>query len=238
MNPILHELARKQWVWSATSAKQQKQKKCISTGFTELDKALNAGFPNAGMIHVQTITGCGELDLFINILKQQNVQNEQSGNNKFWVFVSPPGVPNAEYLLAQHIDINNLLVIHKTTTEEALWSAEQCAKSGACIGVFLWQKRLSQLQVRKLELSAQHGQSYCIWFTDSKVKQANLPLSLSISMTRHKNDIAIQINKQRVGWTQQSITLHRPFNCHTSIKRNKQAHRAAKIINLTQQSLN
>ncbi|MFC3123064.1 recombinase A [Agaribacter flavus] len=233
MNPILHELARKQWLWSATSVKQHAQQR-LSSDFTALEQALNSGFPTAGMIHIQTYLACGELGLFIDILREQEKAKNQMDKHRFWAFICPPGMPNAEYFLSHNIDLTQLLILNETSFEEALWSAEQCAKSGACAGVFLWQKHINHLHVKKLELASLRGQCYCCWFNDNQQLQSNLPLSLSLSLARKGDDIILKINKQKTGWSRQTIKLNRPFKCQSSIKLSAHKPRLAKakVVNL------
>lgn len=230
MNPILHKLQNKQWIWSATSAKQQEQQqKPISTGFANFDEALNAGFPRAGMIHVQSKLGCGEFRLLLQIIQQQD--SEQT--HRFWVIVSPPGDVNAEFLLNHNVDLSRLLIIHKTSSEEALWATEQCVKSGACAGVFIWHKSLTQLQVRKLEIAAQQGKSYCIWFDNSKRKRVNLPLNLSLTLQRDGEDIELNINKQKHGWAQAPVKLPLPLHCRQRFRtKQRQPVVHADVVNL------
>ncbi len=229
MNPILHELQNKQWVWSATSAKQQEQQKPTSTGFATLDQALNAGFPRAGMIHVQSKLGCGEFQLLLKIIQQQ----DSDQRHRFWVIVSPPGNVNAEFLLNHNVDLARLLVIHKTSDEEALWATEQCVKSGACAGIFMWHKSLTHLQIRKLEIAAQQGKSYCIWFDNSEHMRTNLPLNLSLTLQRNGEQVNVNINKQKHGWAKAPVKLPLPLHCRQRF-RAKQRQRIAQadVVNL------
>jgi hypothetical protein len=212
MNPILNELENKQWIWSAAKTLQASSEHTrLKTGYEPLDSALSAGFPNAGMIHVSSHLGCGELRLMLKILQHQ----KRSNGHKIWVFITPPCQLNAEFLLSENISLEQLILIHPDSLEEALWSAEQCAKSGVCEAVFLWQKSLKHTQIRKLELAALHGASHCFWFDSSQHKTANLPLSLSLSLQREDQQLKVRINKQKVGWAKAPINIKLGFKSRT-----------------------
>lgn len=230
MNPILHDLQNKQWIWTATNASHQMANTKLKTGYESLDKVLSNGFPIAGMIHIESPLGCGEMRLILSVLKQQDEQNNSA---KLYIFINPPFTLNAEFLLAQNISLSELIVVHTNNIDDALWSAEQSAKSGACYAVFMWQQTLTHIQVRKLEHASQQGNCYCIWLhnhTNSDQQtghacentnvQSNLPLSLSLSISRQADTLSIKVNKQKVGWAQNAVKISLPFT--TAINRSRQ----------------
>lgn len=228
MNPILHDLHNKQWVWTAANAKQQQKQKRIS-GFNNLDKVLSGGFPLAGTIHLQSPLGCGELRFMLSILQQQRVQqqkqcseqraedNTEQSPQKLYIFINPPFELNAEFLLAHKVALNQLVIVQAKTSAEALWTAEQSVKSGACDAVFIWQNQLKHTQIRKLELAAQQGQSYCVWLQSALNQnqqasiQSNLPLSLSLCLSRKGENLEVTVNKQKIGWAQGPVKVALPF---------------------------
>ncbi|MFT6270129.1 MAG: cell division inhibitor SulA [Alphaproteobacteria bacterium] len=231
MNPILHDLQNKQWVWTAANAKHQVSTTKLATGYESLDNVLSSGFPAAGMIHLESPLGCGEMRLMLSILQRQHTESD---DHKLYMFIDPPFTLNAEFLLEQNISLSQLVVVRTSKIEDALWSAEQCAKSGACCVVFMWQHKLKHIQVRKLEHAAQQGNCYCVWLhncsntahlsgqnTDKGTVQSNLPLSLSLSISRQADNLSIKINKQKIGWAQKAVKIPLPFNSrtHSSLKR-------------------
>jgi cell division inhibitor SulA len=226
MNPILHDLQNKQWVWTAADAKHRVATTKLATGYENLDKVLSSGFPAAGMIHLESPLGCGEMRLILSILKGQRNENNE---HKLYMFIDPPFTLNVEFLLTQNISLSQLVVVHTNNMEDVLWCAEQCAKSGACCAVFIWQHKLKHIHVRKLEHAAQQGNCYCIWLhnyknavhlrkdvtyegADTTTQQNNLPLSLSLSITRQADKLSITINKQKIGWAQKAVKVAMPFN--------------------------
>lgn len=203
MKSLLHDLQKKQLVWTAANIDQHQER--IATGYTQLDKALNGGFPQSGLIHINSIMGCGELRLVIPaIVKRQQ-------ENRLCAFIAPPHILNAEFLLAEGIALEQVLFIQASNTEQALWSAEQCAKSGACSAVFIWQDKLQQLQAKKLELAALKGDCLSFFFAHTKYQTDNLPVSLSLSVARKNSQVEVSVNKQKVGWPIPPFSVKVPF---------------------------
>mgnify|MGYP000465822944 CR=1 FL=1 len=147
MNPILHDLQNKRWIWTASNAKKNVNEAALATGFESLDKVLSGGFPRAGMIHLQSPLGCGELRFMLSVLSGLPHQNSTTNEHKLCMFIDPPFALNAEFLLDQKISLSQIIVVRTTHHKDALWSAEQCAKSGACHAVFMWQQQLKHIQV-------------------------------------------------------------------------------------------
>lgn len=231
MNPILRNLQNKQWVWTAANTKEQAPSNKLRTGFSSLDKVLSGGFPRVGMIHLHSLLGCGEMRLILSILRSQEDALAER-KHKLFVFINPPFSLNAEFLLAENIALEQLILLRPKSPQDALWSAEQCAKSGACHSIFIWQKNLKYVQIRKLEHASIQGDCHCIWMDSTQVNQAshksekgeksevnarqNLPLSLSLTLSREDDELNIKVNKQKTGWAQNSIKIPLPFRTRNS----------------------
>lgn len=203
MKSLLHDLQKKQLVWTAANLDQHKER--VATGYKQLDEALNGGFPQSGLIHITSVMGCGELRLVIPAI----VSRQQE--KRLYAFIAPPHLLNAEFLIAEGIALEQVLFIQANTPEQALWSAEQCAKSGACSAVFIWQAKLQQVQAKKLELAALKGDCLSFFFSDAKQQTENLPVSLSLSIQRHNSQVEICVNKQKVGWPIPPFSVKVPF---------------------------
>lgn len=203
MKSLLHDLQKKQLVWTAADLDQHKER--VATGYKQLDEALNGGFPQSGLIHITSVIGCGELRLVIPAIVSR--QHE----SRLYAFIAPPHLLNAEFLIAEGIQLEQVLFIQANTPEQALWSAEQCAKSGACSAVFIWQAKLQQIQAKKLELAALKGDCLSFFFADAKQQADNLPVSLSLSIQRQDSQLTICVNKQKVGWPIPAFSVKVPF---------------------------
>lgn len=202
MHPLLHDLHKKQLVWSAGQHHTNKAK--ISSGFTQVDEALQGGFPESGLIHIKSALGLGELRLVLPAVINKSKQ-------QLCVFISPPFQLNTEFLLAQGLCLEQVLLIDGIASEDALWSAEQCAKSGACAGIFMWQQQLQHTQAKKLELAALKGNCLSFIFSQQQNNTATLPISLSLSLKRQKSRLLIDVNKQKVGWPMPTFSVKVPF---------------------------
>jgi cell division inhibitor SulA len=203
MKSLLHDLQKKQLVWTAAKLDQQQER--VATGYQKLDEALNGGFPQSGLVHIASILGCGEMRLVVPALLNMHE------DKRLCAFIAPPHLLNAEFLLSEGINLERVLIIQANSSQEALWSAEQCAKSGACSAVFVWQNTLQQNQAKKLELAALKGQCLNFFFTSGQHQTDNLPVSLSLSMKREDQQVQVKINKQKVGWPLPPFTVKVPF---------------------------
>ena len=124
----------------------------VSTQYDELDKTLNGGFPAEGIIELKTPLGIGELRLLFPYLV-----NKQKAEKQECVFIAPPIQLNAEFLLANGLELTSTLILPVYDEKKALWATEQALSSGCCSTVVLWQTQLSIKQVRRLMLACERG---------------------------------------------------------------------------------
>lgn len=208
MNAILSSLQNKQLVWRAG---QTGPKACalgnantlVQTGYQEMDQALNGGWPPVGVVEIQSALGVGELRLALpGFVSQQK--------NRLLMFIAPPWLINAEMLHAQGFNLQNVVIVNSNNGQAALWSAEQCLKSGCCAAVFMWHKQLQMHQVKRLQLASEQGHSALFIFNTHRLSQG-LPLTLSLSVLAHADGLEVKINKRKGGWpTEPFIVNMRP----------------------------
>jgi len=200
MNDLLDFLAKKNLIWRGkqnTPASHLEQ-----SGYQSLDEHLKGGFPQRGVISINSPTGIGELRLLIPGMLEKK---------RLTVFINPPGHLNAEFLHHQGFDLNLVLLISTHKKNEALWSAEQCLKSGACSAVVLWQNFQEVHQVKRLQLACNTGN--CVQFllrTTQTHQQQNLfslPVSLNINLRPHWQGLETTITKQKGGWPLKKFTI-------------------------------
>jgi cell division inhibitor SulA len=193
MSDIITSLQNKRLVWQA-SHNPSHSSEYIKTGFIELDQALEGGWPQVGVVALQSLLGVGELRLFLPGLKQRCQQSE-----RLLVLIAPPCSVNAEMFCDYGFDLHNILIIKAEDYCARLWSAEQCLKSGCCAAVLIWQASLQVHQVKRLQLAAQQGGALAVFFSRKQVYQG-LPLSLSLDLLPISQGLEIKINKRRGGW--------------------------------------
>ncbi|MFA0707893.1 translesion DNA synthesis-associated protein ImuA, partial [Vibrio sp. 10N.222.48.A3] len=153
MHELIKNLQDRQLIW--TGLQSTAQGSTTSTGYPQLDKQLDGGFPTHGVIEVESQQGIGELRLLTPYLAQQNSQ-------KLAIFINPPGKICAEFFSSQGIELDNILVIEPQRDLDALWAAEQCLKSGACHSVLLWGADLEIHQTKRLQAASETGK--CLQF--------------------------------------------------------------------------
>ena len=212
MSSLISHLKNKQLIWQASQQTLDAPHHAKhATGIAELDKALQGGFPNNGVVRINSAMGIGELRLCMPIL-----QARQSDQRQLFV-LAPPAVVNGEMLIEQGIAIERTFFIEHENEHDCLWACEQCLKSGICHSVIVWQSSLTQSQAKRLQLAAEQGDSLLLLFQPAEQTQA-LPISLSMQLARQHQSLHVTITKQRGGWpvptfsvTQTLATIRRRY---------------------------
>lgn len=201
MNSILNYLKNKRLVWQAHQ--NSRTTNVNSTGFSELDAELQGGFPQQGVIDVDTPMGIGELRLLM-----PNLLARQHDTERLMVFIAPPMQVNSEMLAEYGFNLQHVLIIHPDSRKQALWSAEQCLKSGCCHGVLLWHQGMEIHQVKRLQLAAEQGDALHIILRQPKQLSLSLPVSLGMRLRAHPQGLKVEITKRKGGWPSQPFTLN------------------------------
>ena len=188
----LNEYQNKGLVWYGFSSHNDVKR--IATTFPTLDKALQGGFPEQGIIEIKSMLGIGELRLVTPYLSGR----QRAGKV---VLIAPPMQINAEFLVANAIDPSNVLLLTTYEQNEALWAAEQCLSSGCCSAVVLWQEQLSIKQSRRLMLASEQGGSTVLLIRYQTPNQPllSLPSTVSLSLKPHHQGVQVKVDKQKGG---------------------------------------
>lgn len=200
MNSILDYLKNKRLVWQAHQNVHTTQ--LDSTGFRELDAELQGGFPQQGVVDIDSPIGIGELRLLL-----PNLHARQHSSDRLLVFIAPPMHVNAEMLLEYGFNLQQVLIVQPASSTQALWSAEQCLKSGCCQGVLLWHEAIEIHQVKRLQLAAEQGDALHILLRQQKQLSLSLPVSLAMRLKAHPQGLQIEITKRKGGWPSQPFSL-------------------------------
>jgi len=206
MNKMLKQLHHQGKIWSADQI--QTVVETIDSGYPEINKHLQGGLPRQGVIEVQTINGIGELRLFLpyllNLLQTELAQHQQT---RQMIFIAPPAQVSALMLLQASFPLENLLIISSQKSDESLWAAEQCLKSGCCFAVLLWQQLLAVDQVKRLKQAATTGNAVQIIFRSPHSVGLALPVSLSLALQAQPLGLKVQVKKQLGGWPCQDFMV-------------------------------
>lgn len=198
MHELIENLKDQRLIWQGQQP--QKQHSTISTGFPILDQKLDGGFPVHGVIEIESQSSIGELRLMLPHI-------QHSASERLIVFINPPGLISAEFFSAQNIDLAHILVISPKSDLEALWTAEQCLKSGACHSVFLWGVELEIHQTKRLQVASETGKCLQFIFKSTSQDKISLPVSLSMKLTPHQSGLEVTIIKRKGGWSYGSFIL-------------------------------
>lgn len=147
------------------------------TGFAALDQVLpGGGWPEAALSEILVAAiGLGELRLLWPTLARLTAQQERV------VLVGPPHIPYPTAWLQAGIDLRHLTVI-KTEEREALWTAEQCLRSGSCGAVLCWLRDAHDRVLRRLQVAAQSGSTPAFAYRPLMATRNPSPAALRVTV--------------------------------------------------------
>ena len=204
-------------LWRAGQLSQRTVSRGLTSGYPQLDAQLpGGGWPRAGLaevLHAQP--GLGELRLLAPMLADLS-QDE----NRWIAWINPPAIPYAPALGRFGIRSDRLLMIHPKNHADALWAAEQAARSGTCSAVLVWldEGRLKNAETRRLQVAAKQGSSLTCLFRPTRAAQhasaAELRLKLhapstdksTVETTGYSN-MQVDVLKRRGGWAVDNIDI-------------------------------
>lgn len=193
----LQQLKNKRLVWQAKESKQAEQPNGVSSHYPELDKKLDGGWPNSGVVEININQyGCGELRLIMPALSQLQEQD------KLQAWVSPPERLNPLALSHMDISLEQTLVTTPSNLKQSYWVVEQLLRSGCCSAIVFWCKQLEPQQAKRLQLHAK--QNHCLLFiirkTSTKHTQQSLPISLRMRIQAQADGLHVDIFKRQNQW--------------------------------------
>lgn len=199
MHKLIDFLQHKQWLWHGNATPLQALH-AHSSGFPELDQHLAGGFPEQGLVALQSEVGIGELRLLCPYL--------QSSDPRLVVLINPPGQLCAEFALQLQRPLNQFVQLATDSQQAALWAAEQCLKSGSCQHVLLWQPTLAVHQSKRLQLASERGDALCWWFTALDANASSLPVTLALTLRPSAQGLQCRITKRKGGWSQTEFNIN------------------------------
>lgn len=176
--PSLEGLISQRRVWrgqsSATASAFEQP-----TGWPALDAVLPAhGWPDAALNELLlTADGIGELQLLWPTLARLSQPKDA-----VVALIAPPYHPYPPAWHAAGVRLGALQVIRTKTPRDALWSAEQCLRSGACTAVLCWPQQADDRALRRLQVAAETGQALGFAFRPMKAAVNPSPAALRIAL--------------------------------------------------------
>ncbi|BBH46346.1 translesion DNA synthesis-associated protein ImuA [Pseudomonas sp. KU43P] len=147
------------------------------TGHAALDGRLpEGGWPVAALSELLLASpGCGELQLLWPSLARL------TGEGGRVVLVAPPFIPYAPAWQAAGVDLRWLVQVD-ADSQDALWAAEQCLRSGSCAAVLCWPQRADDRALRRLQVAAETGQALAIACRPQQAAHNPSPAALRIAI--------------------------------------------------------
>jgi protein ImuA len=164
------------------------------TGFAELDTILPGGGWRSGTI-VELMPadfGIGELRLLMPALARIT-QSE-----RYVALIAPPYLPFAPALAQHGVQLDHLLIVNASATEDVLWSLEQilrCKSFGAAVA---WPAQAKDREIRRLQLAAEAGRNTGFLYRSSTAAREASPAAVRMRLQPHGDDrLGIDILKCR-----------------------------------------
>lgn len=164
------------------------------TGHAALDAALpGGGWPESALSEILLENpGTGELRLLWPTLARLTAAGERI------VLVAPPYVPYPHAWMSAGIDLRQLTIIC-ASPKEALWSVEQCLRSGSCGAVVCWPQQADDRALRRLQVAAETGQTLA--FAYRPLREAANPSPAALRLIVESQPGQLRVLKCRGGLT-------------------------------------
>jgi cell division inhibitor SulA/protein ImuA len=204
----LHDILSRPEVWQASRRHAGRIPAVLPTGHAALDAVLHhGGWPSAALTEfVAADCGIGEMQLLAPAL----AACARATRRLF--FVGAPYLPYAPALQARGLPPERVLVLSPRTPKDALWSVEQILRSGACGCLLAWLpawREADYAALRRLQIAAQQCHGPAFLFRPPGTARALSPAALRIRLTPQREELQLEILKQRGGRAGQCIAIAR-----------------------------
>lgn len=167
------------------------QDRCTDTGFPLLSAELpGGGWPLGNLVELLVPQpGAGELQLLrpaLNRLSERSV-----------MLVQPPYLPQIAAWANWGCAPSGLLWVHAQRQADALWTADQVLRSGTFGALLLWQDRVRNQTLRRLQLAAQESDTLFIVLRPLAAAEQSSPSPLRLTLQPTRQGLNISILKRR-----------------------------------------
>lgn len=210
MSKVIEQLLKQQQIWQAKSPPLRLSFSAnnIATGFKPLDSQLHhGGWPRSAMIDLlYDQFGIGEWQLALPALLKLSQQA------KLLVVIAPPYMPYAPAIEQAGLSSEQVLWVQAQTLAESLWASEHILKTNCsfAVMVFLQKQRLSQAQLRRLQLASSVHEGLFFVQRSGLFTSQSSPARLRLKLHAKQRKLHIHILKQPGGWSGQKVIINRP----------------------------
>ncbi|MFY8274163.1 hypothetical protein AAEU32_08560 [Pseudoalteromonas sp. SSDWG2] len=205
MNTTLAAMHHQGLIFSAkqphNDSDQEAQQQPVSSGFAKLDQLLSGGWPQSGVINVQSDPAIGEFTLLQGTFTKAK-------EDTMVVLINPPAEPCIHWLLSQNVHPERVVILRPENDTHALWAAEQCTRSSSCALVWLWHQGLSFAQARRFNLACQQSGALLVLVNYQRQVSA-LPVHMSINVSQHEQQLKVTLLRQQGRFARGEVILER-----------------------------
>jgi hypothetical protein len=179
----------------------------IKTGFSSLDQALPAhGWEQGALTEILADEqGIGELTLLVPAMRQAAQQGLGI------VLVAPPYIPFPHAWEAHGIALKQVLMV-RAEGQDALWAAEQAARSGACGMVVAWtgtlRGGLNYQALRRLQMAADAGGTTLVLYRPASAANEASAAPTRIALSASLGELRVRIVKRRAALMAAALQLN------------------------------
>jgi hypothetical protein len=166
----------------------------IPTGHGRLDLELpGGGWPRGALVEIlHESKGLGEVSLLFGALKAV------AGEGRAIAWINPPHLPYAPALASAGIALEACLVVRPASAEDALWSADQALRSGACGAALFWlPEKCDYAWLRRLQMAAEAGRTLAVLFRPAAALALATPAPLRVLVSQQGGLLQVSLPKRR-----------------------------------------
>lgn len=209
MNPQLQELVRNEpRIWRGGEPARQRAE---ASGCRTLDRHLpGGGWPVGALTELYPATaGIGEFSLLLPAIGRIT----QAGRRV--ALVAPPYIPYSQALAWHGVNLSRLVLLQTERPADALWALEQTLASGTVALAVAWPVRVSERELRRLQLAAETGQAAAVLYRPLAQAAYSSPAALRIKLfSQGSGRLAADVFKCRGG---QPVALSLPQDLQTAL---------------------
>lgn len=199
MQTQLQTLMQQGLIWHGQTTESQVA--TLSSGFSQLDKALGGGWQYPGLHEWQLETPFSEQTLLLPLI-QQAVEQKQA---VFWI--NPPAWLSAAGLHSCGLN-ESMQVVIQTNAEKAAWAFEQVLQTKSALALGWFEQKTTTAQcVRRWYKAAQTGQMGVVLSEPALTEEARA-YSNRLRLRLSGTGATLDLLKRKFGWPLENLALY------------------------------
>ncbi len=191
------------YLGNSSSSSQHKIER-LPVGLKDLDCALKGGIPKAGLTRVRCRQGSGEFQLLAPVLEAV----QSIGKKTVWIQHKYRINP---LWLSKHRLLSHSWLVTPGSTNEALWTCEQCIRSQACSLIVYAHDTLNTKSARRLQVLSKQHQCLVLHIDYSLQPLPTLPVNVDFELFLKDDQWFITIHRVVGSWPLDNIMIPNPL---------------------------